>query len=99
MAVADVNSLWEKMRGFAGAELFGNSWTFFASCQQTKSQPRLSRWPNVRGFHFSSEEYRAAIVEGIKGLPATATSDRENYRRMVDEGRWFEVVDGVVVGG
>jgi len=42
--------------------------------------------------------YREAIVEGIEALPDAAGALAEEYRRMVVEGRWFEVVDGGVVG-
>jgi hypothetical protein len=36
---------------------------------------------------------------GIDAQPDTARDFAAKYSRLVAEGRWFEVIDGVVVGG
>jgi hypothetical protein len=40
-----------------------------------------------------------AVIEGIDAQPDTAQDLADKYRQMVARGRWFEVIDGVVVGG
>jgi hypothetical protein len=99
MAVADVKAFWEKLRSYGNTQLFHELWDIVHQLPCEQVSEAVIRLGAREGFQFSSDDYRQAIMEGVETQPDTARDLAERYRRMVAEGRWFEVVDGVVVGG
>ncbi|MEZ6098926.1 MAG: hypothetical protein R3E01_08145 [Pirellulaceae bacterium] len=79
--------------------------TYFTSFDKRFFTPRATKSQQVialasrEGFEFSDDDYRAAVISGINAQPESAGDLAATYRRLVAEGRWFEVIDGVVVGG
>jgi hypothetical protein len=99
MAVDDVKRFWEKLRSYGNTALFDELRDIVHQLPRGEIPAAVIRLGARGGFRFSSDDYRAAVVEGIDTQPETARELAAKYRQMVADGRWFEVVDGVVVGG
>jgi uncharacterized protein YlzI (FlbEa/FlbD family) len=99
MSVANVKAFWEKLRSYGNTQLFHELWDIVHHLPREQVPKAIIRLGGREGFQFSSDDYRLAIIEGIEAQPDTTQELAKRYRGMVAEGRWFEVVDGVVVGG
>lgn len=99
MSVADVERFWEKIRSFGGTDLFHEFRQTVLHASRDEVAQQVIALASREGFEFSDDDYRAAVISGINAQPESAGDLAATYRRLVAEGRWFEVIDGVVVGG
>ena len=99
MSVADVERFWERMRGFGGSTLFYEFRRTVLHAPPDEVARQVIALASREGFNFSAGDYRAAVLSDIDAQPNAAQDLVATYRRLVGEGRWFEVIDGVVVGG
>lgn len=99
MSVADVEQFWERMRGFGGTKLFDEFRQILLQSPPGDVAHQVIALANRTGVEFSPDDYRSAVLKGIDALPEAVQDSAAAYRRLVGEGRCFEVIDGVVVGG
>ena len=59
----------------------------------------LLAWANQEGYDFTINDYLLAISQNIEDLPVGMESTKVAYRKLLEEGKWAEIIDGVIIGG
>lgn len=97
--LAGVRLFWRLINSCRGNHLFNELRDVLHSRPKDEIPATVLKLATREGICFSTDDYRAAVLCGIDTLPREAHDLTIFYRRLVAEGRWFEVFDGVVVGG